>query len=127
MDIGSTICARNFSISLNPKDISAAEAIPSCRKTTNRLLLVVAGMAPLKKYFTGELEPPCHRMATCQKCIRTNDIEHVGYTARHGTFFEMLGNFSFGDYFKEEALTWAWGISDGSAGNSGGSAVAFCI
>ena len=72
------------------------------------LLLIVAGMAPLKKYFTGEAEPPCRRMTTCQRCIRTNDIENVGITARHGTYFEMLGNFSFGDYFKEEALPWAW-------------------
>ena len=90
------------------KDHLSRGSYPLVPESDKSLLLIVAGMAPLKKYFTGEAEPPRRRMATCQKCIRTNDIEHVGYTARHGTFFEMLGNFSFGDYFKEEALTWAW-------------------
>ena len=72
------------------------------------LLLINSGMAPMKPFFTGEVEPPRRRVCTCQKCIRTGDIENIGKTARHGTYFEMLGNFSFGDYFKQEAIAWSW-------------------
>ena len=77
-------------------------------KNDASLLLINSGMAPMKPFFTGEVEPPRTRVCTCQKCIRTGDIENIGKTARHGTYFEMLGNFSFGDYFKKEAIAWSW-------------------
>ncbi|MBR5451933.1 MAG: alanine--tRNA ligase [Clostridia bacterium] len=83
-------------------------SFPLVPKNDNSLLLINSGMAPMKKYFTGEVTPPRSRVTTCQKCIRTPDLERVGKTARHGTYFEMLGNFSFGDYFKNEAIPWAW-------------------
>ena len=90
------------------KDHLRLDSFPLVPKNDPSLLLINSGMAPMKKWFLGQEEPPRHRVTTCQKCIRTPDIERVGITARHGTFFEMLGNFSFQDYFKEEVIPWAW-------------------
>ena len=96
---------RDFFVSKDHYPGGSASLIPRNDKS---LLIINSGMAPLKPYFAGVETPPKKRMTTCQKCIRTNDIENVGKTARHGTFFEMLGNFSFGDYFKKESLQWGW-------------------
>lgn len=95
----------DFFVSKDHLKLDSFSLVPQNDKS---LLLINAGMAPLKPYFTGQETPPSKRVTTCQKCIRTGDIENVGKTSRHGTFFEMLGNFSFGDYFKEEAIIWAW-------------------
>ncbi|MBR5270312.1 MAG: alanine--tRNA ligase, partial [Anaerotignum sp.] len=90
------------------KDHLRLKSFPLVPQNDNSLLLINSGMAPMKAYFTGQEIPPSKRVATCQKCIRTGDIDNVGKTARHGTFFEMLGDFSFGDYFKNEIVPWSW-------------------
>jgi len=90
------------------KDHLRLPSFPLIPQNDKSLLLINSGMAPMKPYFKGEVEPPKSRVCTCQKCIRTGDIENIGKTARHGTYFEMLGNFSFGDYFKKEAIAWSW-------------------
>ncbi|MFV0313657.1 MAG: alanine--tRNA ligase-related protein, partial [Anaerotignum sp.] len=90
------------------KEHMRLQSFPLVPRNDKSLLLVNSGMAPMKAYFTGQEIPPSKRITTCQKCIRTGDIENVGKTARHGTFFEMLGDFSFGDYFKNEIIPWSW-------------------
>ena len=90
------------------KDHLRLKSFPLVPQNDNSLLLINSGMAPMKAYFTGQEIPPSKRVTTCQKCIRTGDIDTVGKTARHGTFFEMLGDFSFGDYFKNEIGPWSW-------------------
>ncbi len=101
-------CGRCSCRSSRPKVICVCPASRWCPKNDKSLLLINSGMTPMKPWFKGEEEPPRQRVCTCQKCIRTGDIENVGKTARHGTYFEMLGNFSFGDYFKHEAIAWSW-------------------
>ncbi len=106
--IGVNDLRRSFLNFFESKEHLAMKSFSLVPHNDKSLLLINAGMAPLKPYFTGQEVPPSKRVCTCQKCVRTNDIENVGKTARHLTFFEMLGNFSFGDYFKEEALQWSW-------------------